>query len=384
MAMTDDKSPVRHERRFFRALIVLVLIGGLSALLIWGFIEGRSEATAEAQREQPVKAAVQVTHTDTGLPTITLNSDLQKQADIAVKRPNAVPYQRQVQGYGSVLDLQSFTTLSNTIATAKGQLAVAQAKLNASQAAFERARVLHDKGEAVSTAQFQTAEATYRSDEASAQAAQMQTQNASASAYQAWGPVLGRSLTDGTTLASDLIQRKKVLVQVTLPVGVSLAQPPRTASIETTTGQRVSIEFVSPATRTDPKIQGVSFFYTADAASEALPGMNVMALLPVGQLTPGVVIPGTAVVWLQGSAWVYLQTAADTFTRHEIPTRLPSPNGGYVVPVLPTMLRPEPDAPASDADSAALGFPTNESLVVTGAQALLSQEFSAQIQVGGD
>jgi hypothetical protein len=48
------------------------------------------------------------------------------------------------------------------------------------------------------------------------------------------------------------------------------------------------------------------------------------------------------------------------------------------------MLRLEPDAPASDADSAAQGFPTNESLVVTGAQALLSQEFSAQIQVGGD
>lgn len=384
MVMTDDKGLARHVRRFLRGLIVLVLIGALGVLLIWGFIEGRSEATAEAQREQPVKAAVHVTHTDTGLPTITLSSDLQKQADIAVRRPNTVPYQRQVQGYGSVLDLQSFTNLSNKIATAKGQLAVAQAKLNASQAAFERARVLHGKGEAISKAQFQTAEATYRSDEASAQAAQVQTQNASASAYQAWGPLLGRSLADGTALARDLIQRRKVLVQVTLPVGVSLAQPPQTAFIETTTGQRVRIEFVSLATRTDPKIQGVSFFYTADAASEALPGMNVIALLPVGQPTPGVAIPGTAVVWFQGSAWVYLQTKADTFTRREIPTGLPSPNGGYVVPVLPTMLRLEPDAPASDADSAAQGFPTNESLVVTGAQALLSQEFSAQIQVGGD
>lgn len=384
MAMTDDKSPARHARRFVRGLLVLVLIGGLGALLVWGFIEGRGEATVEAQREQPVKAAVQVTRTDAGLPTITLSSDLQMEADIAVKRPNAVPYQRQVQGYGSVLDLQSFTNLSNTIANARSQLAVAQAKLNASQAAFERARVLHNKSQVISTAQFQTAEATYRSDEASAGAAKVQTQNASASAYRAWGRVLGRSLTDGTALARDLIERKKVLVQVTLPVGVSLPQAPRTASIETTTGQRVRIEFISPATRTDPKIQGVSFFYTADAASEALPGMNVIALLPVGQPTPGLAIPATAVVWLRGSAWVYLQTAANTFTRREIPTRLPAANGGYVVPVLPTSPRAEADAPAADAAGAAQGFPKNEPLVVEGAQALLSQEFSARIQVGGD
>lgn len=382
MEMYEQKSSVRNGRRFLRGLIALILIGAVGGLLIWGFIEGRSEATAEAQREQPVKAAVQVSRAN-GLPTITLDADLQKQADIQAKLPNAAPYQRQVQGYGSVLDLQSFTNLSNTVANAKSQLAVAQAKLNASQAAFERAQVLHDKGQA-STAQFQTAEATHRSDEASARAAQVQTQNASASAYQAWGPVLGRSLADGTALASDLIQRKKVLVQVTLPVGVSLAQAPRTASIETTTGQRVRIEFVSPATRTDPKIQGVSFFYTADAASEALPGMNVIALLPVEQPVPGVAIPASAVVWLQGAAWVYLQTAADTFTRREIPTRLPAPNGGYVVPVLPTTPRPEADAPASSADGTAQGFPTNEPLVVTGAQALLSQEFSAQIQVEGD
>lgn len=371
----------RSPLRMISAVIIAIALGGL---LVWGFIEGRSEATAEAQREQPVKAPVEVSQSGGGLPTITLGPDLQRQADIQVKRTNAAPYQRQVQGYGSVLDLESFTNLSNTIANAKGQLAVAQAKLNASQAAFKRAQALHDKSQTISTAQFQTVEATYRSDEASAKAAQVKTQNASASAYQAWGPVLGRSLTDGTALARDLIQRKKVLVQVTLPVGVSLAQAPRTASIETTTGQRVRIEFVSPATRTDPKIQGVSFFYTADAASGALPGMNVIALLPVGQPIAGVAIPAAAVVWLQGGAWVYLRTTADTFTRHEIPTRLPRPNGGYVVPALPTAPRPEANAPASDANGAAQGFPTNEPLVVNGAQALLSQEFSAQIQIGGD
>jgi hypothetical protein len=366
-------------------LIVAALIAvGLGGLLVWGFIEGRGEATSEAQREQPVKAAVQVSHDNAGAPTITMGPELQKRADIEVTRPNTAPYREQVQAYGSVLDLQPFTDLGNTIANAKAQLAIAEAKLAASQAGFQRAQVLHNNGQNISTAQLQTAEATYRSDGASARAAQVQTQNAAASAYQAWGPVLGQSLTDGTALAIDLVQHKKVLVQVTLPLGISLARAPQTASIETTTGQHVGIELVSPATRTDPKIQGVSFFYTADTASGALPGMNVIALLPVGQPIPGITIPASAVVWLQGRAWIYLQTAADTFTRREIPTTLPGPGGGYVVPAAATPPRPEANAPASDADGSSQGFPTNDALVVKGAQVLLSQEFSAQIQLGGD
>lgn len=362
-------------------LVTTVVVLGVGALLIWGFIAGRGEATAEAQREQPVKAAVEVSRSNTGEPTITLSPDLQQQADIQVRQPIVAPYQQQLQAYGSVLDLQPFTDLSNTIANAKAQLAISKAKLAASQAAFERAQTLNKNGQIISTAQLQAAEATYRSDDASVQGAQVQTQDAAASAYQAWGLVLGQSLMDGTALATDLVQHKRVLIQITLPLGVSLSQAPQTAFVETATGQRVPIEFVSPATRTDPKVQGVSFFYTADAASGALPGMNVIALLPVGQSTAGVAIPASAVVWLQGRAWVYLKTAANGFTRRQIPTTLPQPGGGYVVPA--TTPRSEPSAAASDANGVPQGFPANEPLVVKGAQALLSQEFSAQIQVGG-
>ena len=377
-----------NQQHSFRAkpllsiIIAAIVAVGLGGLLIWGFLEGRGEAASEAQREQPVKAAVQVSHNNAGAPTITLDPDLQKQADIQVTRPKATPYQQQVQAYGSILDLQPFTDLSNTVANAKAQLAIAEAKLTASRAAFQRAQVLNKNGQNISTAQLQTVDAIYQSDEASVGAAQVQTQNAAASMYQAWGAVLGQSLTDGTALAKDLVGHKRVLVQVTLPLGVLLPQAPQTASIETTTGQRVSIEFVSLATRTDPKIQGVSFFYTADAASGALPGMNVIAFLSVGQPTSGIAVPASAVVWLQGQAWVYLQTAANAFTRREIPTTLPGPDGGYVVPALATT--PQSESDVSVSNGAARGFPMNDAVVVKGAQVLLSQEFSAQIQVGGD
>ncbi|MDE2361173.1 MAG: multidrug transporter [Hyphomicrobiales bacterium] len=356
-----------------------VAAAGVAALLIWGFFAGRSEATAEAAREQLIRPAVEVSWGNAGTAIVTLPPDLQKQADIQVRPPEAAAYQPQVQAYGSVLDLQPLTDLRNTVANAKAQLAIAEARLAASKSARERAQILHKDGQIFSTAQLQAAEATYQSDLAAVQAGQVQTQNALANAYQAWGPVLGRSLVEETALGSDLVLHKKVLIQVTLPLGKSLPQPPQTASIETSTGQRVKIALVSPATRTDPQIQGVSFFYTADAESDALPGMNVIALLPVRKPFPGVAIPASAVVWLQGRAWVYLQIAAGKFARREILTGEPQPNGGYVVAALPS----ESTASSLEPD-VAQGLSRHESLVVVGAQTLLSQEFSAQIQVGGD
>ena len=73
-------------------------------------------------------------------------------------------------------------------------------------------------------------------------------------------------------------------------------------------------------------------------------------------------MPASAVVWLQGQAWVYRRTGPETFTRVTIATDLPAPGGGYFT-----------NDVAEDAE-----------IVMHGAQLLLSEEFRAQIQVGED
>jgi hypothetical protein len=379
-----SRQPSTGWKSLFGAVIALIAAAAVSALLIWGFTEGRREATAEAQSDQPIKPAVEASRDISGTPAVTLGPDLQRQAGIETMQPKPAPYQQLARAYGSVLDLQSFTDLSNMIANAKAQLAIAQAKLVASQAAFQRAQVLNKNQQNISTAQLQAVEATYQSDLATVQAAQVQMQNAAANAYQAWGPALGQSLSEGSALAKELLQHRKVLIQVTLPAGTPLAQAPQTAAIETTTGRRVQIEFISEAPRTDPQIQGVSFLYIADAASGALPAMSVIAFLPVGRPKPGVAVPASAVVWLRGRAWVYLQTAADSFSRHEIPTGEPRPGGGYIVPAPAVAPPPEREPSTAGTDGEPQMLPTNEPLVVKGAQMLLSQEFRVQIQAGGD
>lgn len=349
-------------KRAHATLIAATVALAAAALLIRGFIAGRSEAAADARSEEPVTPAVQVTQNPLGPPTLTVNPGLQKQAGIEVREARSALYQQHIEAYGSVLELQPLTGIANTLASANAQRAIAQAKVAASRAALRRARLLFNDDQNFSRAQLQAAEAAFETDEASLRAAQVQAANAAAEAYQAWGPVLGRSLAANSPLAQSLLQHRKVLIQITLPLDASVASPPRTAAIESTGGKPVNAQLVSAAVSTDPRIQGASYFFTAAAGSGLLPGMNVTALLPAGGPGQGIAIPAAAVVWLQGDAWVYLRTGRDAFARRRISTAEPQPDGDYVV--------------------AAQSLPAHAVLVVAGAQMLLSQEFSAEINVG--
>jgi hypothetical protein len=237
-----------------------------------------------------------------------------------------------------------------------------QAKLAASSAAFDRAQKLYNNGQAVSLAQRQTAEAAFRVDQAAVAAAESHVSTLGATAVQEWGPVLGKSLVEGLQMVADLIVRRDFLMQITLPPGISMPKPPATAAVQTDKDARAAITFVSPATRTDPRIQGVSFFYTVPADRGLLPGMNVLAFLPSGVTVEGLAVPPEAIIWWQDRAWVYRRMEAGVFARVEISTELPAPGGGYIIKNL-----------ANDVQ-----------VVMSGAQLLLSEEFRAQIQVGED
>jgi hypothetical protein len=231
-----------------------------------------------------------------------------------------------------------------------------------SKPAFDRAATLYKDRKVVSEAQMQSAEAALRTDQAALAVAEAEIRALTATAYQEWGAVLGKSLVDGSPQVTSLIERQDFLLQITVLPGASLANPPASAELEISKGSRTSITFVSPATRIDPKIQGVSYFYTAPAASGALPGMNVLAFLPTGKSVAGVTIPASAIVWWQDRAWVYRRSGPEAFTRTAIATDMPVAAGGYVVTDLP---------PGAE-------------IVTRGAQMLLSEEFRSQIQVDED
>ncbi len=245
-------------------------------------------------------------------------------------------------------------------ATAKAQVERARASLEASRKEYERLKPLHDN-QNISAKVFQAAEATSRSDEANAGAAQTAVSVLEGTIRQRWGMVVARWLFDGSKEFERLMQRQDVLLQITLPPGSRLSSAPRNARIQSPEGKIASASLISPSPSTDPRIQGMSFFYLAQArTTDLLPGMNVLAYLPNGSQTQGVIVPASAVVWWQGKAWIYRQKDSDHFVRREIPTETPVGDGWFV----------------------GQGLSPNDRLVASGAQLLLSEELRSQIQVG--
>ncbi len=344
--------------RWLWRLLVVLVIGGLTVGVTWGYLEGRSERAIEADQDRPIKAPQRVSLVN-GEPVITLDLATQRNSGIATITLAKAPHQAQVQAYGMVIDLQQLTDLSNSYANAKAQLGTVQAKLNASRAEYERSQKLYENRQLISAAQLQTAEAAFRVDEANLTAAQSLVQTLAATAQQTWGIVLGRAVVDSAPMLSGLVERRDILIQVTLAPGESVSEPPMTALIQADNGLRTTARFVSLAPKTDPRIQGVSFLYIAPAQSGLLPGMNILAFLSSGSMVDGTTVPAPAIVWWQGRAWIYVRNSPETFVRREITTDTPAPTGGYVVK----------------------GLTANAEVVTQGAQMLLSEEFRSQVQV---
>jgi hypothetical protein len=360
------KTPDAHKgkkRLLWRALpaiMAMILIAAAGAAIL-AFIESREELTRETERESPPKASARVAIRN-GTPVIRIDAAAQERSGIETTRLPSAPYLNQVRAYGMVLDAGRLTDLSNGYANAEAQLRTAQAKIAVSKAAFERAQKLYDNERSTSLALLQSAEATFRADEAGVGAAESQVRTLSATAYQEWGPVLGKSLVERSPTVTRVIERQDFLLQLTLPPGVTVPSAQPAATIEGPGKTRSGIAFISPATRTDARIQGLSFFYLASAESGVLPGMNVLAFLSSGASVDGVAVPAEALVWWQNRAWIYRRIDPETFVRTQIATDQPTAAGGYIDKSL-----------LNDAE-----------IVTRGAQLLLSEEFRAQIQVGED
>jgi hypothetical protein len=360
-------SPIRSRRRSastgrrLRRLLLGAVVVTVAGLVVWWFVAERGETDNEVERDRPAVAASRIVETD-GQTAVKLDVQTREKNGIEVAELLAAPYQDRVRGYGSVLDLSQLTGLANSYANARAQLQMAQAKRAVSKTAFERAQGLYRNQQNVSLAQVQAAEAALQTDEATLTAADAQVRALAATVQQNFGPIIGQSLLDGSSLVTRLIEQRDFLLQVTLPPGVTLPSPPKEATLELEGGTSATISLVSLAARTDPRIQGMSFLYLVSATSLVLPGMNLLVSLPSGLPGDGVAIPPSAIVWWQDRAWIYRQSGTDLFVRTEVPTILPTPNGGYVVKDLPK----------------------GTTIVTQGAQLLLSEEFRAQIRVEGD
>lgn len=343
------------EPRFprWRSLVVVLMTVSLALGGSIGVGQGDEDDTQNAVHA-PARVEVQ-----NGIVTLTITAAEQQNDGIVTAHPALAPVS-SVTGYGSVLNAGGLTELTGRYLDAQSAAQTAEAKLAVSRAAYYRAKTLHQDQQNISTAQLQDAEGAFKMDKAALAAAQSHLSNVVASAKQDWGSEIGQALIDQAPLITDLIERHDYLIMVTLPPGETIGTPPASLTTRINGGAEISLNFLSPATSTDPKLQGLTYFYEARAQSGLLPGLHLAA----SQSAPAdnsqmVIVPEAAVVWLQGKAWIYMRSGPATFERREISPSRAAPNGGYAV----TDLTPDAE------------------IVVRGAQMLLSEEFRAQAPV---
>jgi hypothetical protein len=338
----------RPRRRLAAAFLALALAGVAAA---------RADDDDAPAKAMPSRVTVK-----DGVTVITLDAAAQQNGGIETALPAPPPREETVAAYASVLDAGAVTELANRYLEAKAAVAGAEAKLAVSRTALERARTLYQDRQNISAAALQGAEGSFAADRAALGAAEARLATVTATAEQGWGTVIAKALVDQTPLAADLIARRSYLVRVTLPLGITIAAAPETASVLLRDGSTVRLRLLSPATTADPRLQGISYFYVAPAAAGLLPGLSLMASLPVAEAPHGVVVPDSAVVWLQGRPWIFLRTGPDTFVRRAIAAEHAAPGGGYLV----------------------IGLPADARIAVRGAQMLLSEEFRAEVPVDED
>ncbi len=364
-----------------RTILAIGIAIGCAALLAWYFWVGHGAKTEKEEGEKtPSRVSVQQ-----GERIVALNEATQTRSGIVTSAIQPMTYKKELKAYGTVLDFQplsdlrkllldsrkNLADLRNNFGMASAQVEKAKVSLDASQKEYERLRLLHEDNRNISDKALQAGEVTWRSDEANVRSAQQGFNSAQEAlhageqslevqkdtARQQWGSVIAGWLLEGSPAFERLRQRLEVLIQITLPSDMRISSPPESVQIQAGPGTILTAHLVSPSPKTDPKIQGMSFFYLAPSQG-ILQGMDIRAYLPVGEALKGFFVPVSAAVMWQGKTWAYVQKNPTHFVRREISTETPVP-GGWFVPK---------------------GSFGKERIVTQGAELILSEEFRSQIE----
>ncbi|HVC37101.1 MAG TPA: hypothetical protein VNF46_01735 [Gammaproteobacteria bacterium] len=275
---------------------------------------------------------------------VTVVGKVQRASGIEVTRIISQHYRPQVTGYGQVMDLTPLLTL-------RAQLQAAEAALSAAQQEYLRLKGLNRHGQNISTKRLQATRAVWQS--ARAQVAMLRGR-----ALQHWGSTLTRWLESrGNPGLDGLADGRRQLLRISASQASYQVKPP--VHIDIGGGARAML--VSSAPRVNPKIQAPTYFYLAESAMPV--GFQFIAGFPISEkVLTGVQIPGDAVIWYAGAAWVYVRTSATEFERRLITTEYPEEGGWFV----------------------SAGVHPGEQLVTQGAELLFADEFASHSSGGGD
>jgi hypothetical protein len=318
--------------------------------LVWLFGGGGKDKGEGDGEEQVTSAPLKISHSGSGEAVVELSRDEQARIGLEPETLTAVTQSADATAYGVVLDPAPLAALDAEVTSTRAVVA-------ASRAEYERARLLHSEQQNVSLKDFETAGAKVQVDQAQLRLLNQRLADEWGAKISAMTPAERARLIDALTM------RIEGTIRLSLPPSQSLSQEPPEAWIAVLgyeTHPLVTRSIWSAPTA-DPHLQGQGFLLRVEAQGLALrPGTAVTGHLQLpGTAKPGVVVPEAAVVRTGDRAWAYVQIAPTQFERRQLEVTMHAARGWFVTS----------------------RFAGGDHVVVTGAQALLSEELKSQIQV---
>jgi hypothetical protein len=265
---------------------------------------------------------------DEGNILIRLSAVAQAHLGIQVARLERARARQRTSLPAMVAPVAGLVSLVGAYQAADAQVRKAQIAANVAKQEYVRLEELYKDQRNTSAKAVEAQAGIYHSDEVDVRTARQGLALALASIRRNWGPVVEKWEKRGSVTLQDVLARREVLVELTLPFGAHYA-PPSVVGLELPAGGRALAKLVSAFPQVDPRVQGVDFIYLTRGRPGLVPEVNLVAHFGVGLLETGVRIPSSAVVWKGGQAWAYVAIAAHRFERRRVATQVPIHGGWF-------------------------------------------------------
>jgi hypothetical protein len=271
---------------------------------------------------------------------LNLPPEKRSAAGLVLAKPAAATLAPEVRAFGRVLDPAPGIALAAELETARAAMAASEKELARAQKLFS----------ADGNGSAQAVE--------SAQSAAARDRAAFNSARGRFIATFGRALVDSANLDQMVaaLEQGVALARVDVLPGDEPAPNPKTVRIGAVGREEMfDAPVLGAAPTVDPQVGGQGFFVLLRDHPLAA-GTALRAVLPgVGEPQSVLTVPRTAVVYHEGSAWVYVSGDKNTFARKRLTL-------GRTV---------------GDAIAVTDGLDASDDVVTTGAQQLLSTELQA-------
>jgi hypothetical protein len=275
--------------RTLATVVAAMLLGGIAGCTRGG-----------DQHEERSVEHTAATESDSGT-RLKLGADAAARAGIRTAPAEAAAEESVAEAFGRTLDPLPFVQDLHAAAAARATATVAHAE-------YERVARLNQNEQNASTRDLQNARAAL--DKATFDLA-----DATARLTLAWGAAAEK----GDALVDDLVAGRTGLVRIDLPAGTSVPALPETVEVvEVAQPSRTHVARVlGHAPAVDPLVQGEGWLALV-TADPPRPGTALAAHPPRDTARAGVLVPASAVVWVDAKPAVYAEPSTGEFERHPV------------------------------------------------------------------